>query len=136
MPAPIPDPTDVCSFGHQLAPGSEEMVLKEYGPDGQKLSETVVLLRNHYHVGAGGLFDSGSTPSVTRPDKVVGYPCAHGLPEAEVDPEDLPLPPFRGNSYGRGHWLTYGAVRYVGKVPIPMAQCPVCLGGEAPDWRS
>lgn len=154
-----PDPTDVCAWGHQLAPGSDEIVIKTYDDDGRKTSEEVKLLRRHWSMGPGGLYAGGQRMieqdqsgrivrewvegadpadhgySATRPDKVVAYPCDHAIPESEIDPLDLPAGPFRGSSYGRAHWLTYSA-KVVGKVVIPLAQCPVCLGQPAPDWRA
>jgi hypothetical protein len=158
--ATVPDPTDVCAYGHQLAPGSEEMVLKEYDAEGRKIGEKVVLLRNHACIGPKGIYagtpvpvldDSGKTVRVqidgydpqdhglspTVVTRLVPYPCGHALPEAEVDPTELPPVPLRGKSYGRAHWLADGGWQRINeKIQIAIVQCPVCRGEPAPDWRS
>ena len=158
--AVVPDPTDVCVFGHQLAPGSDPIVIKEFDADGRKIKEETLLLRRHALMGPGGVYsggrrmteldqngqivkewveggnpqDHGMTP--TRVDKVVAYPCAHALPEAALEPDELPALPFRGGSYGRAHWLTYKSIQK-GPLSIPVAMCPVCRGEDTPaDWRS
>lgn len=157
--AVAPDATDVCSFGHQLVAGSDEITIKEYDEDGRKTSEQTLLLRRHAGMGPKGLYgggerkteldsrgqivrewvegadpqDHGITP--TKVTKLVAYPCAHGLPESDVDPEDLPYFTFRGPSYGRAHWLTY-SFKILSKMTIPVAHCPVCRGEPAPDWRA
>ena len=46
------DPTDVCQFGHQLAPGSDSITLKEIDPaTGRLLKEEKRLLRRHVALG-------------------------------------------------------------------------------------
>lgn len=124
------DAEDVCSFGHQLVPGSDPIVLKTYDDTGRKIKEETFLLRRHAPYGAVG------TVSVTDPTKLVSYPCDHAIPEADL-PEDYDLPPWqvRGPSYGRTHWLTF-TTKMVGKIPVPIALCPVCRGEPAPDWRA
>lgn len=125
-----PDLTDLCSFGHQLVPGSDPITLPVIeGDTGRQIGEETKLLRRHAPYG------SARSVGRTDPLKLVAYPCAHALPEAEVSPEDLPEPRYRGGSYGRAHWLTYTSV-LTGNIPHLEAKCPVCLGQPAPDWRS
>jgi len=122
-------PGDVCAFGHQLVPGSDPITIKTLGDSGQILSSETKLLRRHAPFGAA--------TSISRLDttKVVAYPCAHALPESEIREDELPPRPFRGPSYGRGHWLTY-ETRMNGQLPVLAALCPVCRGEAAPaDWR-
>ena len=127
------DTQDVCSFGHQLVPGSDPITIREYGDSGQILSEETRLLRRHAPY--------GSAKSVSRLDvnKVVAFPCPHALAPSELLEDELPeYQGFRGESYGRGHWLTYEAT-YVGekRIPILKVRCPVCRGEAAPvDWRA
>jgi hypothetical protein len=120
---------DVCSFGHQLVPGSDPIRIVELDEAGRKVSEQTLLLRRHSPYGLA------HTVSVTHPTKLVAYPCDHALPESAVAPEDVPFWMFKGQSYGRGHWLTY-TPKKVGIVTVILAQCPVCLGQPAPDWAN
>lgn len=119
---------DVCSFGHQLVPGSDPIIIRQI--EGELIvKEERKLLRRHAPWG------KASSIGVTNPTKLVAYPCAHALPQSEVPEADVPIPSFQGPSYGRGHWLTYSTVR-TGSVVSVRAQCPVCLGEPAPDWRA
>ncbi len=159
--ATVPDPTDVCAFGHQLTPGSDPIVLKEYDAEGRLLNEETKLLRRHASMGPKGIYnggqrlydqdsrgrttnervdgadphDHGRTP--TDPTRLIPYPCAHAIPREEVnDPsitETAGAVPGLANSFGRSHWLMFQS----GVMPIALiARCPVCLGQPAPDWRS
>lgn len=133
--AVVPDPTDVCAFGHQLLPGSDPITLKEFDAEGRKVSEETLLLRRHAPFGRLGLFpkqagDHGISP--TDPTRLIPYPCAHGLPIEEVPDDQKTL---LGHSYGRAHWLVSDTV-WEGKTPILRMRCPVCLGQPAPDWRA
>lgn len=127
-PAPGPVADDVCSFGHQLVPGSDSITIIGVDNAGKR-TETTKLLRRH------SPFGLPETVGRTDPTKLVAYPCDHGLPESAVPTQDVPYTPFKGPSYGRGHWLTYTSVM-IGKVFILRAQCPVCLGQPAPDWAN
>jgi hypothetical protein len=159
--ATVPDPEDVCSFGHQLAPGSDPIVIKTYDDSGILVNEETKLLRRHACMGPGGIYaggirevdldergrqvaervtgadphDHGMTP--TDPTRLIPYPCAHALPREMVnDPtitDTAGAVPALAGSFGRAHWLTFQS----GVPPIALiARCPVCLGGEAPDWRA
>ena len=130
--APGPNLSDVCSFGHQLVPGSDPITITTYDGD-RKVGEETKLLRRH------AVFGIPKAVSRTDPSKVVAYPCDHALPEGALLDGELPeYHGFRGKSYGRAHWLTFG-VTYVTekRIPIISAKCPVCLGQPAPtDWRA
>lgn len=126
--APGPNLNDICSFGHQLVPGSDPIVIRQVEGD-LIVAEDRKLLRRHAPYGLA------SSVSRTDPKKMVAYPCDHGLPESDVPSVDVPIPSFRGRSYGRGHHLTYTS-RQVGPLSIVEARCPVCRGEPAPDWRT
>lgn len=122
------DTADVCSFGHQLVPGSDSITLKTIDPaTGRLLKEEKRLLRRHLAVGTESVFD---------PTGLVPAQCPHGLrvrrdgrytekadgPFLLLD-GDAQLPPRAGQTWMRARVLT---VHNVGMVNL--IKCPVCLG--------
>lgn len=110
-----PNRDDICSFGHQLVPGSDPIKIVTVDAEGRR-SEQTKLLRRH------APFGSPESVGFTDPLRLVPYPCEHGIAEADLPPDHVAIPTAGGKSWGRAHWL-------VGP------RCPVCRGEPAPaDW--